>query len=960
MTENSASCQTTVAIDRAQSLEHLKLLGFQDGDDVYLRCLPKSTSGDDTRFRAKNLTAKMPELPWAELERCQANGYGVYVVVNGGGHKDSDVTECHVIFYEHDNLPLDLQTNLWQTLDLPEPTLQVNTGGKSIHSYWVLSEPADPQPWRILQADLLEFADADRSIKNPSRVMRLAGTAHQGTGQLATIASSGGRLYAFQELRAIVPTQQRPNKPTRATTSSATVDIPLVNCLSRKNRDLITSGVGEGGRNAIGAALARDLIGTANYLRAEGVDFDGDPRSLFDEFCQSCNPPLDHDAEKIWRSAEKDNPAPCLSPDKITNCLAAWRGKNQPAPRGDSPTYPPATDGPEAVDDQRPEVFMVGGQIIRNLLEIERFLGQGDDPIYLQGGDEGRYLSRVLPPGSDNRSEAIEVSPDSPTLEMLNPEGLRVELNRRLKFFRYDSRSEDWQQKDCSRDIAVQFLSLGTYRHLPRLTGLSQIPLLLKTGEVVTQPGYHQPSGMLLQFDPSEFPAIPQRCTKSDAVAALAILRDWLGEFPFQTPTHESAALSALLTAVCRRLLPQAPLHAFSATAPGTGKGTLAKGISTLLMGGHPGCVPYTGDAEEFRKKVTSFLKSGQPIGLIDNVTGVLGGDVLEMVLTEPFFKDRLLGGNQTPNFSTQVTLLANGNNLRFKPDMTRRTILTVLDRETERPELHQFKRDFDEFTHQNRGRLVMAALVVLKAYIDCGKPGVIAPRLGSFGAWSDLVRSALVNLGLPDPVDTQRELRAQDEVKQQLGALLLSWRDQFGDESQTTRAAVSWAAQSHGGDLRECLLEICLERSGEFSPRRLSYYLRAHHRSVVNGMRFEQNGTDRKGFQKWSVTNLCVEPELSSASSAQVPGITQPQWFDPAEDRNTASSAERFRMSPEISDLVGGYEAVAGNCLGAEDAQKLSSAGSNNGVSMVLPMCAEDAEDVSGSSHKFVREVGY
>lgn len=38
--------------------------------------------------------------------------------------------------------------------------------------------------------------------------------------------------------------------------------IPLINCLSREHRDMIASGVQEGGRNEAGAALARDLIGS--------------------------------------------------------------------------------------------------------------------------------------------------------------------------------------------------------------------------------------------------------------------------------------------------------------------------------------------------------------------------------------------------------------------------------------------------------------------------------------------------------------------------------------------------------------------------------------------------------------------------------------------------------------------------------------------------------------------------
>jgi hypothetical protein len=65
-----------------------------------------------------------------------------------------------------------------ESLELPEPTFRVDTGGKSVHSYWVFTQPIPIADWGELQGDLLEYVDGDRSIKNPSRVMRLAGCWH--------------------------------------------------------------------------------------------------------------------------------------------------------------------------------------------------------------------------------------------------------------------------------------------------------------------------------------------------------------------------------------------------------------------------------------------------------------------------------------------------------------------------------------------------------------------------------------------------------------------------------------------------------------------------------------------------------------------------------------------------------------------------------------------------------------
>ena len=111
-------------------------------------------------------------------------------------------------------------------------------------------------------------------------------------------------------------------------------EIPLIKCLAPKHRDLIASGMSEGGRDDAGIALAMDLVGTEQHLRNIGQRFDGDARSLFEDYCSRCNPPLaGNDVDRIWKSAEKSTKGPCLSEDKIQGCIDAYfkREKSQNA-----------------------------------------------------------------------------------------------------------------------------------------------------------------------------------------------------------------------------------------------------------------------------------------------------------------------------------------------------------------------------------------------------------------------------------------------------------------------------------------------------------------------------------------------------------------------------------------------------------------------------------------------------
>lgn len=130
------------------------------------------------------------------------------------------------------------------------------------------------------------------------------------------------KCYSVDDLRAIIPAKQAPQPPKLAQPITKTDNEILLACLSRANRKLIESGVGEGSRNSSGVKLSRDLIGTANWLKGKG--FNPNPRALFDQFCNRCTPILNSgEPDEIWRKAEASNPGPCLSQDKLENCLAA-------------------------------------------------------------------------------------------------------------------------------------------------------------------------------------------------------------------------------------------------------------------------------------------------------------------------------------------------------------------------------------------------------------------------------------------------------------------------------------------------------------------------------------------------------------------------------------------------------------------------------------------------------------
>ena len=342
----------SILIDRVQAIAHLTALGYKDGDVVFLRLFFPDGDSRKEQDKGRKLESRFPDLPWGQIEQMQAEGRGCYFVVNGIGHTDASVTEGKAVFYEHDDLSKDLQRDLWKKLGLPEPTAQVDSGGKSIHNYWKLTTPCTPDEWRKLQEDLLEFADGDRKLKNPSRVLRLAGAYHLKPGRepvQSQLIFNTGKSYIYEDLRRIIPRQQVQQKSDatqlrwhefeKAFNLPIDAPVPLYECLTRSDRDLIDRGASVGGRNAKGFALAANLVSTTNYLADIGQKYEGDARLLFEQYCQNCAPPIDSgEVETIWNSANKRATSTSLPPNAIEACIKSWQWRQlrgETSPKGD-------------------------------------------------------------------------------------------------------------------------------------------------------------------------------------------------------------------------------------------------------------------------------------------------------------------------------------------------------------------------------------------------------------------------------------------------------------------------------------------------------------------------------------------------------------------------------------------------------------------------------------------------
>jgi len=322
-----------------------------------------------------------------------------------------------------------------------------------------------------------------------------------------------------------------------------------------------------------------------------------------------------------------------------------------------------------------------------------------------------------------------------------------------------------------ARHAAVLFDS-PSYPHLPVLSGLARQPYLRPDGSLVMTAGHDAVTGMFGVFDARDF-SIPANPTRSDAEAALALLRDLLGEFSFADECDHSAALAAKLTASIRPSLPTAPSFHARSHMVGSGKSYLCELITAFATPQRGTPTTFPGDDEECRKLLLAELLRAPAVIEFDNLTGdLVGHKSLCTALTSEFMSGRILGVSKTATVSTRALFLSSGNNVGPVQDMTRRCITIRLSPQCEVPAARTFQRpDLVRDVLRERGRYVSAVLTIIRAWIAAGRPMTPCKALASYGDWSDLCRQPLLWLGCADPTASVFEAMTEDPDRGDLGA---------------------------------------------------------------------------------------------------------------------------------------------------------------------------------------------
>ncbi len=431
----------------------------------------------------------------------------------------------------------------------------------------------------------------------------------------------------------------------------------------------------------------------------------------------------------------------------------------------------------------------------------------------------------------------------------------RISATVRLVERPRDAEAEPKRQRPA-RWLVEAIYQRGEYpRNIPQLAGVVRCPTLRPDGSVLQKAGYDRKTGLLYVPD-GDYPEVPTKPSKDDAARAAAELLDVVCDFPFTDDSHNSAWLALLLTMVGRAAIAgPCPLFAFDANTRGSGKSLATDAAAIIALGDILPRKNAPPDDKEMCKTITSIALEALPVVMLDNAAGMIGCASLDAALTGTTWHDRILGTNTTTGTLPLNTIwCTTGNNLAFRADTARRVVYCRLESPEENPE------DRTGFKHPNligwlrgeRHRLAVAAVTVLRAFVAAGRPKQGLQPWGSYEAWSDLIRGAVVHAGLPDPVTTRQVVRDADRSAETL-RLLIVGLEEIGEPA--TAADIGRILSRDVGDhdpypsLRAAISELC----SKLDARSIGNRLRSFKGRVCGGMTIDSVKIGKQGLGHWT-----------------------------------------------------------------------------------------------------------
>lgn len=449
-----------------------------------------------------------------------------------------------------------------------------------------------------------------------------------------------------------------------------------------------------------------------------------------------------------------------------------------------------------------------------------------------------------------------------------------------------------WKRDKCPAWLIPAIRSRRRWTHIPEIVAVAHTPTFRADGTLHQTPGFEPTTGVYYEpLSGPPLPPVPDAPTREQALAACALVKDFVKEFPFATESDLTGWLCAFLTPFVQYAYNgPSPLLLIDKNSPGIGASKLCDVISIVHTGFPMDRSSFPEDEAELQKTISAYVLEGERWCMLDNLRGKVGGQIIEIALTAERWKARLLGTNTNVRGRVDLIWFATANNAQLTPDVARRTLQIRLETVHERPDELKYDRpNLLNDVRASRASLVVAGLTMLRAYFAASSPTSADLRpWGSFDEWSKMVQGCLLWLGHAPLTVNRSRLRADADLETALlQEVLTELRPVFKDR---TTGKVTWlttgqiiqrivAEPDRFRALRTALESFTHTRPNDpLSSRRLGAVFAPVRNKPCAGYRLVRSETHREHGYEWFVEAIGGKPSSSVEPSTGAPQLPPPQ----------------------------------------------------------------------------------
>ncbi|MBI2844858.1 MAG: toprim domain-containing protein [Armatimonadetes bacterium] len=455
-------------------------------------------------------------------------------------------------------------------------------------------------------------------------------------------------------------------------------------------------------------------------------------------------------------------------------------------------------------------------------------------------------------------------------IEELEKEGIAYELGTLVDFC-FINPNDGSERHVTTPKFIIDYLYAHPDLPFPVIDGITEIPVLRSDGTILDSPGYDEATKLYYHPpDDLELPPIPDVPTDEDRREAAELLREVFCDMPFLSEADRTHTIALLLSPILRQLTRTTPLALMNAHQPSNGKSLIGDAISLIITGRNANNATAPIESKEWESFLGALLFAGEPLVFFDNVKHTVSDAALEKVLTSKEVTNRVLGKSTALTVTNRITFAMTGNNIQVGREIARRSYMINLDAGISNPEdrpVSSYRHpELREWIRENRGRIVWALFVIIRAWFADGQPTYELPHMGSFERWTRLVGNILTHAGFGGFLANRNKLRADaDQESAQWEAFLSRWRELYGDEARSIAdIAPDLTSDAHLGGVIPEDLSRCI-KGYETNNVRIGKVFKKREGCRFGPRQFRLcQGTIIRGQRMWTVLE---EMDLSVAS---------------------------------------------------------------------------------------------